>query len=395
MKIAFVRSLSMVVGLLVATSFLSMSGCGRPRTERTVTTPVANSEVSEDELRDEIDAILTWTYQNRHLNLRDHAAWQILHGALTYQRDFLVDHNGQRVSAVDHILQGGSMTGWVARPGNMIEQTGRVGLQTVLEQGSKTGQGHTDQWMAILAQCELPPDQPIQLDGQTFTMEDMIWQAMWDVPRNVDREYSWTLIGLTSYLPTDFQWQAQDGQTWSIEKLVQIETEHDVHASACGGTHRMIGLSMALNRHLAAGGKLEGVWQAAHDHIEQRKAEAFKYQNPDGSFSSNYMARPGTTSDMSQRIGSSGHVLEFLTLASTDEELHKPAMQRAVRHVCQLLEQTKSIDLECGGLYHAAHGLLLYRQRVFGPKNYAADSGQTAAVEDAAKPNSAAASDNS
>jgi hypothetical protein len=29
-----------------------------------------------------------------------------------------------------------------------------------------------------------------------------------------------------------------------------------------------------------------------------------------------------------------------------------------------MLEQTADIDVECGALYHAAHGLLLYRNRV-------------------------------
>jgi hypothetical protein len=29
-----------------------------------------------------------------------------------------------------------------------------------------------------------------------------------------------------------------------------------------------------------------------------------------------------------------------------------------------LLEQTADLDVECGGLYHAAHGLALYRRRI-------------------------------
>ena len=36
---------------------------------------------------------------------------------------------------------------------------------------------------------------------------------------------------------------------------------------------------------------------------------------------------------------------------------------RAATRLVTLLEQTSDIDVECGALYHAAHGLLLYRQR--------------------------------
>ena len=37
----------------------------------------------------------------------------------------------------------------------------------------------------------------------------------------MEREYSWTLIALNRYLPTDATWTASDGQTWSIERLVE------------------------------------------------------------------------------------------------------------------------------------------------------------------------------
>ena len=42
----------------------------------------------------------------------------------------------------------------------------------------------------------------------------------------------------------------------------------------------------------------------------------------------------------------------------------------AVYFLCGVFEKTKSIDLECGALYHAAHALARYRQRRFGPKDY-------------------------
>ena len=51
-------------------------------------------------------------------------------------------------------------------------------------------------------------------------------------------------------------------------------------------------------------------------------------------------------------------------------------MRRAVGYMCRLLERTKHIDLECGALYHAAHGLVLYRAKVYGPRDSLAGAGQ-------------------
>jgi hypothetical protein len=203
-------------------------------------------------------------------------------------------------------------------------------------------------------------------------MSDYVAQVQWDVPRNVEREYSWTLIGLTTYLPTSAQWTAQDGQTWSIERLMEIELQHDLAGSACGGTHRLIGLTTALNRHLSQGGQLDGVWRQAEQRIQQATADARRYQNPDGSFSTNYFHRPGHSPDLAQNMSASGHVLEFLTLALTDAQLREPWVRRAAEQLCGVFEDTGELPLVCGALYHAAHALVLYRQRVFGPRSFGA-----------------------
>ena len=83
-------------------------------------------------------------------------------------------------------------------------------------------------------------------------------------------------------------------------------------------------------------------------------------------------------------MGSAGHVLEFLTTAMDKDELHQPWMQKATLDVCKLFRKTKPVDVECGALYHAAHGLVLYREKVFGPRTFAKD---TAAAITASKTN--------
>jgi len=334
-----------------------------------------------DSLREKIDHALDYTFEHRKLSLETHAAWQILHGVLAYPKRFKVEREGKMVSAVDHLLRGGEMKGWDLVSGSPLPPDGkRRGVIARMASGTGTGQGHADQWLAVMAQCELPPTQTIKVEGQEFTMADWVRQVELDIHRNRLREYSWTLIGLTSYRPTDHRWQAADGQWWSIARLVKHEAQQDLATSACGGTHRMIGLAMAVNRRLeqvesglaepgAASSQDDpyaDAWQVAEQRIQEAVELARRHQNPDGSFSTHYLARPGISTDQADSLSKTGHVLEFLTFALTKEQLQEPWVRRAVDRLCELFRSTEGVDLECGALYHAAHGLAIYRQRMFG-----------------------------
>ena len=323
---------------------------------------------TDEQLRLRLENVLDWNCENRHLNLRDHAAWQVMHGVLAYQQRFLIETEpgGERKPAVNYLLTGGEMKGWNLEPGVVLDNTtGRRGIRAILEAGSKTGQGHEEQWLAKLVPCNLPPSTRIVVDGRPHTLADFVDQVCWDVPRNSLREYSWTLIAITAYLPTSARWMASDGREWSVEELVRIEAEQDIATAACGGTHRLGGLAIALNRHLSQGGKVTGIWKAADDKIQAAIQLAKEHQNPDGSFSSNYLQHGGKSADLTQNIAVSGHVLELLGLAMTDQQIREPWVKLAAAHLCDVCEKTYAVPLDCGGLYHAMRGLDLYLKRRF------------------------------
>ncbi len=350
--------------LLVAAATLVplLHGCA-PRAVPADTSQTPANTPSSDALKTQLDEVLSFTLAERDLSIEQHAAWQILHGVLAFRSGFLVQHEGKLVSTVDYLLGGGRMKGWTVQVAS--REDGKPGLRAIMEAGSQTGQGHPDQWLAVLAQCNLSLDQSINIGDESLTMQDFIAQVQWDVPRNFDREYSWTLIGLTHYLPTDSKWHASDGQIWSIERLVQIEAEQGLGDSACGGTHRVIGLTMALNQHMEAGGQLTGAWTVADKVIERAIIHAQQFQNTDGSFSTRYFEGPGSSPDLAQNLGTTGHILEFLVLALDPEELQEPWVRRAVANLCKLFQTTRNVPLECGALYHAAHALVLYRDRAY------------------------------
>lgn len=341
---------------------------------------------SDDKLKAELDEVLDFT-ERRILDSKQHAAWQIMHGILAYGQDLQISDNGQLVPAIDWLLNGGTMVGW-----NLVPD--EKGLVALVEVGTKTGQGHADQWLAVLAQSHVPYDHKLIWEGQEYKFGDLVTQAQWDMYDG--KEASWSLIGLGAYLPLDAEWESKRGDKWTFDRIVDMESDQELATSACGGSHRLIGLAMTLNRHKKRGGKMEGAWAKANEKIQFAIAKAQEYQQPDGSFSTNYFSRSASSPDVGLKINTSGHTFEFLSIAMTDEQLKEPWMVRAAESLCTMLELTKDMDVECGALYHAAHGLQIYRLRRFGPARYkydGPDASEGAKPDGGETPDSAQVSD--
>lgn len=232
-----------------------------------------------------------------------------------------------------------------------------------MEPSTKIGQGHRDQWLAIFAQCGLPLETEIHRDGHSFTIADWLRQAEHDLPRNLELEFSWSLIPLTTYHDTEHRWTARDGVEYSTDQLLDSELRQSIPTSVCGGTHRLIGIAMALDKRRAEGKPIAGVWADADARLKEAVELARENQNPDGSYSVAYIHRPGWTRDLGETLGTTGHVLEFLAFAAPDHTLQQPWVERSVRRLCQVLEECADVDLECGVLYHALHGLQEFQSR--------------------------------
>lgn len=311
---------------------------------------------------------------NRTLSTQTHGAWQILHGVLAYGKQFDVDTPAGKKPALDLALSGGQIAGFNPVAGDLISSDligsdliageQRRGLVMDLQASTKIGQGHRDQWLAIVAQSGVPLDAEIRAEQKQMTVEDWLRQVEYDVPRNLEIEFSWTLIPLTIYRSTDYQWTARDGQTYSIEELLESECRQELSGSVCGGTHRLIGISMALQARREEGKPITGVWELAESRIAGAIELAKQNQNSDGSFSASYIHRPGWTRDLGETLGTTGHVLEFLAFAADDQTLAEPWVRRSVQRLCDVLDQCRDVELECGVLYHALHGLAEYEQRI-------------------------------
>lgn len=347
-------------GTLFAVIALCSAGC--PLSGIPVVPPTIEIDETEP-LGDVVDAALHDNLASRWLTTETHGAWQIMHGVLAYGSEFVVRTPTGEQPALQYMLGGGKVDGFDPIAGDSFGTPPRKGLRIDIRPTTKIGQGHYDQWLAVMLQSGLVADSEIRVGDQVFTMLDWLNQAEYDIPLNLELEFSWTLVALVALHDTTHTWVARDGETYSTEFLVELELDQELESSVCGGTHRLIGIAMALNKRRQEGRPITGVWARAEELVAVAIDAAKRNQNPDGSFSVAYFHRPGWTRDLGEALGTTGHVVEFLSIAAPDDVLQQPWVQRSVRRVCDVLNRCRGVDLECGVLYHALHGLTEYQKR--------------------------------
>lgn len=316
-----------------------------------------------------ISTVLDANRQGRRLSTDVNAAWQVMHGVLAYGRDFSVETPAGPKPAVEYALGGGPLNGFLLRGGDKFEINGQTvrGVVAEMDPGKKIGQGHRDQWVAYMARCDLKPTDMIVTTDGPLAFEGWLRQIEWDIPLNFESEYSWTLTALLAHRPTTHRWTARDGRDYNIESLLASEVSQIAASNACGGSHRLCAIANALNLHRNSGGAITGVWADAEMVVEMAIEQSRDFQNADGSFSSHYFDRPGWSPDLVAMLGTSGHVFEFLAVAGSEELIREPWVEKAAHAICDVLQRTSHIDLECGALYHALSGLAIYHQRISKP----------------------------
>ena len=292
----------------------------------------------------------------RFLTIDHHSPWQILHGLLARRQAFVIKRNDKLVRAIDWVSNGASYQGQA-----LFEVTPHGGRAKPYTQPYEF-EGHPNQFLAILSMSQLPPQHRFQAGESSVTISDLLKHAQATV--NNREEITWTLWALSHYLPPETRWMNAEGEPWSIERLVQIQTGESSDEAACGGTHGLFALTSARNAYRRAhAGQLRGAWLEADQKIQRHLEEAKLYQNEDGTFSASYFVGPHQSHDFSERVETSGHTLEWLVLAVPREQLRSSWVRRGVAAMASDLTRHADESIQCGPLYHALHGLVIYRER--------------------------------
>lgn len=292
----------------------------------------------------------------RMLSTEQHTPWQMIHALLGLRNDFSILHNGSPVSGLDWIAQGQTYENeyWFERT--------RHGGRAHPYSRPYAFEGHANQTIALISMCGVELDRQFGTSDGSVTMRDMIRHAQMTVAQK--DEPTWTLWVLSRYLPPNARWVNQDGENWSIERLVQEQVAKPMKGAPCGGTHGLFALAHARNVYLQQGKPLRGVWLQAEYKIRKYINTARFQQNSDGSLSSNYFRGREYNPDFNKRMASIGHMLEFLMIALPQKELNSQWVRRAINSAATELMNNRKAYVKCSPLYHTVNALNIYLDRV-------------------------------
>jgi hypothetical protein len=333
--------------------------------------PAQPSQLTARELRIKSDIQRCLEYYLTHPeNTTRRGPWALMHAALPFGVESEVIAGNRRVNTL----------GWLAFNGtcgkqNMFQPT-RQGFRPNVGPGV---QGHEGQFLAILAQSRVPGDYPLQINGRKYSVMDL---ARYEMSTCREKsELTFKLIGLSFYLEPDQRWRDNRGQTWNLEKMVAEELAQPINGAACGGVHRLMGLSYSMIQRQEAGQPITGHWSRSKAYLNDYVNYALSLQNPDGSFSTNWFESRGMQSDVERKVQTTGHILEWLVYTIPDEHLRSNRIYLSLEFLLDSIGREPQRDWPIGPRSHALRAMSVYLQRLYGVqpgkiKDYLANAGR-------------------
>lgn len=306
-------------------------------------------------LRPRIDTALNYYLLRPESNV-ERSPWAVFHAILPFGSETTLRADGRTVSAINWMCFNGSCRGqriFIPQKDGTFRPAVGAGVQ-----------GHEGQFLGILAQSRVPANYPLQVGRKRYTVEDLIDYEMRTCQAKT--ELTFKLIALSHYLVNDATWVNDKGEEWSLERLVEEELAQPIIGAACGGTHRLMGLSYALKQRKAAGLPIDGQYARAEVFLNDFVDYAWTLQNPDGSFSTEWFEGRGNKQDMQRKLQTTGHIVEWLVFTLPDEELQSPRMLKAIEFLTYCLVEQRQTDWKIGPRSHALHALAMYQERLFG-----------------------------
>lgn len=294
-------------------------------------------------------------YWNKPEDAEERTHWGMFHAVMIYDKDTPIIANKRKYNAV----------AWMAgnnpcRNQLLFEEDSR-GINV------KSGiglQGHQAQLLAVFGLIDVPAAYPIYVGRSRYSVQDIVRREM--LACKSGNELTFTLIGMAHYIDSDTQWVADDGQDWNMERLIQEELSQPIVGAACGGTHRLMGFAHALRRRRAEGKPITGQWDRADQYLRDFIAYTWQLQNRDGSMSTAWFEASEDNGKIDRKIQTTGHMLEFLLSAVSDDQLQSPQMLRTVNYLASTLYEERGHEWQVGPKGHALRALAMYYRRVFG-----------------------------
>ncbi len=291
-------------------------------------------------------------YLNNPESTSVRSPWAVMHALLAFGGDYEMIHGQGRVNAI----------GWMCHNGTC--RTQRIFTPKASGFTPNIGggvQGHEGQFLAILAQSNVPLNYPIQVGSAKYTVEDLVRYEMATCKEK--SELTFKLIGLSYYLDSNKQWRANDGKTWSISKLIQEELAQPIIGASCGGVHRLMGFSFSVRQRQLQSQPINGQFGRAAKFVRDYVEYTWQLQNPDGSFSTSWYEGRANEPNDERKVQTSGHMLEWLMYTLSDAELKDPRVGKAIDFLLSKIYDKRDNKWPIGPRGHATRAVALYQER--------------------------------
>ena len=296
----------------------------------------------------------------RPLRSDTNTPWVVMHAVVAFEQEIEVldVKSKKKINAIDYLTRIAEFEG------KLIYQDVE-GIPTLKTRGkgdkSFLVQDHVDQFLFAYADSGIPLDHEIiSRSGTKFTVGDKLKFAKKGFRE--DQELAWTLVVLATYEPFGKKWRADSGKKYSTEDVIRLAIQRDPRRETEGGPHHLYGIAYALQKYLAQGGTLTGTWKDAKKYLDKYVGISKQHQQEDGAFSAAGFHRSLRPRTPRYLVSSTGHALEWMSVALSPEELEQDWVLKAIDRLVTDMEKFPTEVFSDGGLYHAAHALRRIRE---------------------------------
>ena len=328
---------------------------GKPSTGRisgqnlqTVSDPLATKRAQR------VESCLAFYMANLE-TVAERSPWAVMHAMLPFGVEGEILVGNRRVNSIQWMCYNGTCrTQKLFTPaGNYFRPNVGGGVQ-----------GHDGQFLAMLAQSQVSADYPIIVGQKKFTVNDLIKYEMATCKEK--SELTFKLMALSYYIDTNQVWLTDKHSRWNIEKLIQEELAQPIVGAACGGTHRLMGLTFAVRQRQAEGRPINGQFARADQFVKEFTKYAWQLQNPDGSFSTNWFESRGNDPNLERKVQTTGHILEWLAFTLPAEELTTLRFTKSIDFLLSQIYDQRQSKWPIGPRGHATRAIAIYHQRTTG-----------------------------
>lgn len=295
----------------------------------------------------------------------DSPPWVVMHALLAFGPDLeIVDvRRDQPVRILDGICGPGAARFFQVMPGS---SRGNRGTPDGIQSRSEC---HPDQWLCILSAHAVPLTRRIVLDGEYFTLRDRLEASKGQSASGCSETAAWTIPALCCYLPRKARWQNELGEEVTMTSVAtDFLRREDWRTGPCNGTHHLYALAS-----LKVARILRGETATRLDRtLEEALRLLQRNQNADGTWMCNWQTEKDKPQDVFDTVHITGHHLEWIALAATEEQVNAKWLLDAVRGLIGAIRGIDAAEVEkaikarpeaYGSLCHAARGLHLIKKR--------------------------------